>query len=282
MAQAFRRLGASEVTIVEAEEQLLGGEEPFVGVELADAFSDEGIEVITGVALARAEREGSDGPVTGHLEDGRSIEADELLVAVGRQPATSDIGLEVVGLEPGEVLATDDHLRVQGVDGDWLYAVGDVNGRAELTHHGKYQARLLGDHLAGIDVDPAWADHDLVTRVVFTDPHVAATGLTEAQARERGVNVRAIRHDLGDLSGGRLMGKGYGGTAQLVIDQDRRVVVGATFVAPGAAELLHAASIAIASEISMARLWHAIPAFPTVSEVWLDLLENDRRLTLFG
>lgn len=282
MAQAFQRLGTSEVTIVEAEGRLLPDEEPFVSEELGAAFNDEGIHVIVGHSLASITRQGTDGPVTGVLDDDRTITADEILVATGRRPATDDIGLDVVGLEPGQELTTDDHMRVEGVEGDWLYAVGDVTGRAKLTHQGKYHARLLGDHLAGIEVDEAWADHVLVPRVVFTDPQVAATGLTEADARDRGIDVRTVRHDPGHVSGGALVGKGYRGMAQLVIDQGRRVVVGATFVAPGSSEMLHAATIAIASEITMDRLWHAVPAFPTVSEVWLRLQENDRRLTLFG
>ena len=276
MAQAFKRLGASEVAVVEAEERLLPREEPFAGDELRSALEDDGVRVHTGIKLVKVARDGRDGPVTATLEDGTEIVADELLAAVGRRPRTDDIGLETVGLEPGGFVDVDAHLRVTGVDGGWLYAVGDVNGRALLTHQGKYQARLAGEHMAGETVDEAWADQWALPRVVFTDPQVAAVGLTEAGARELGIDVRTVSHDVGHVAGGALMGKGYGGTAQLVVDRERRVLVGAAFVGPDAGEMLHAATIAIVGGVTLERLWHAVPAFPTVSEVWLRLLEADR------
>ena len=276
MAQAVIRLGASEVTIVEMEDRLLAQEEAFVGEELATALGDEGIEVLTSAKAVGAQRAGTDGPVTLALEDGREIIADELLVAVGRQAPTDDLGLETVEVTPGRggFLEVDDHLRVDGRD--WLYAVGDVNGRALLTHHGKYQARLVGDALAGVDVDPAWADHKAVVRVVYTDPQIAAVGLTESQARAEGIDPLVVTHNVGHSAGGALLGKGTNGTTQLVIDNDRRVVVGATFVGPGVGEMIHAATIAITGEVPIERLWHAVPAFPTVSETWLRLLEGVR------
>ncbi len=278
MAQAYRRLGAEEVTIVEMADRLLPTEEPFVGQELAEAFEAEGIRVITGATATRAARESSDAPVTLVLDDGTEVVGDELLVAVGRTPRTDDIGLETVGLSPGGYLEVDDRLRVLGVDGEWLYAAGDVNGRALLTHQGKYQARLVGDIIAGRD-QQAWADHRAIPRVAFTDPQVAAVGSTEQQARDAGLEVKTVRHDIGSIAGGALIGKGVKGPTQLVIDQDRRVIVGASFVGPGVGELLHAATIAIVGEVPIDRLWHAVPAFPTVSEVWLRLLEADRGLS---
>jgi pyruvate/2-oxoglutarate dehydrogenase complex dihydrolipoamide dehydrogenase (E3) component len=150
MAQAFRRLGA-EVTVVEMADRLLATEEPFVGAELAQAFQAEGIRVHVDAQAVRAARD-SDGPVTLTLADDTELVADEIVVATGRRPNTGDLGLETVGLEPGRSIETDDQLRATGVDGGWLYAIGDVNGRALLTHHGKYQARLVGDHLAGTPV----------------------------------------------------------------------------------------------------------------------------------
>ncbi|MGH3982794.1 MAG: dihydrolipoyl dehydrogenase family protein [Pseudonocardiaceae bacterium] len=275
MAQAYRRLGAREVTIVEMADRLLPAEEPFVGEELAKAFEAEGIRVLTGAKVTRTARESSDGPVTLVLHDGTAVVGDELLVAVGRKPRTDDIGLETVGLSPGGYLEVDDRLRVLGVEGGWLYAAGDVNGRALLTHQGKYQARLAGDIIAGRD-QQAWADHRAVPRVTFTDPQVAAVGSTEAQARDAGLHVKTVRYDIGAIAGGALAGKGVHGTAQLVIDQDRRVIVGACFVGPGVAEMLHAATIAIVGEVPLDQLWHAVPAYPTISEVWLRLLEADR------
>ena len=237
LGQAIRRLGADEVTIIEAQER---------------------------------------------LEDGRELRGDELLVAVGREALTRDLGLATVGVEPGRggFVEVDAHLRVPGHE--WLYVVGDANGRALLTHQGKYQARLVGDALAGIDVDPAWADREALPRVVFTDPQIAAVGRTEAAAEEAGFDVLTVRADVGGTAGGALTGDEVGGTAQLVIDRDRRVLLGATFVGPGVAELLHAATVAIVSEVTLDRLWHAVPAFPTVSEVWLRLLEEVRAEDLRG
>jgi pyruvate/2-oxoglutarate dehydrogenase complex dihydrolipoamide dehydrogenase (E3) component len=282
MAQAVRRLGASEVTIVESGDRLLGQEEPFVGEEIATALRDEGIEVLTSATAVEASRAGTDGPVTLTLDDGREIVGGELLVAVGRRAPTGDLGLATVGVAAGRggFLEVDDHLRVDGRD--WLYAVGDVNGRALLTHHGKYQARLVGDALAGVDVGPAWADDKAIVRVVFTDPQVAAVGLTEAQARAAGIDPLVVTHDVGSSAGGALLGKGTRGTAQLVIDEERRVIVGATFVGPGVGEMIHAATIAITGEVPVERLWHAVPAFPTVSETWLRLLEGVRQRDLNG
>jgi pyruvate/2-oxoglutarate dehydrogenase complex dihydrolipoamide dehydrogenase (E3) component len=278
MAQALRSLGAEEVTVVEMADRLLPTEEPFAGEHLQEAFADQGIGVHVGATAVKVERAGSDGPVTLTLADGATFEADELLVATGRRANTRDLGLDTVGLEPGSYLGTDEQLRVTGVDGGWLYAIGDVNGRALLTHHGKYQARLVGDHLGGRDVD-ARADRDAVVRVVFTDPQVAAVGLTEAAARERGLDVDTVSYGVGDVAGSALLGKGVKGTAKLVVDRDRRVVVGATFTGPGVGELVHAATIAIVSGITLDQLWHAVPAFPTMSEVWLRLLEAERGIS---
>jgi pyruvate/2-oxoglutarate dehydrogenase complex dihydrolipoamide dehydrogenase (E3) component len=272
MAQAFRRLGCEEVTVVEGGDRLLGREEPFAGLELAAAFEAEGITVITGVALSAARRERTDGPVVATLADGRELEADEILVAVGRRPATTTLGLETVGLEPGRFIDVDDQLRAVDVPDGWLYAVGDCNGRALLTHMGKYQARLVGDVIAGRSVHDV-ADQDMVPRVTFTDPQVCAVGLTEAQARERGVDVRTVEYGTGDVAGAYTLGNGVNGTSKLVVDEGRRVVVGATFTGPGVQELLHSATIAVVGEVPLERLWHAVPSFPTVSEVWLRLLE---------
>ena len=276
MAQAVRRLGTAEVTIIEALDGLLANEEPFVSDELITALRADGITIELGARAEQVARDGADGPVTITLADGRVLTGDELLVAVGRRAPTGDLGLDTVGVEPGRggFLEVDDHLRVP--DHDWLYVIGDTNGRALLTHQGKYQARLVGDALAGVEVDAAWADHTALPRVIFTDPQIAAVGLTEKGATEAGHDVLAVSFDLGHTAGGALHGRGTGGTAQLVIDRERRTILGATFVGPGVGELLHAATIAIVSEVTIERLWHAVPAFPTISEVWLRLLEQVR------
>ena len=274
MAQAFKRLGCEEVTIVEALDRLLAMEEPFAGEELRIAFEADGITVIVGARMTAARRDGSDGPVVATLEDGRELTADEILVAVGRRPSTGDVGLDRVGLgdKAGRYVEVDDRLRAQGVDGDWLYAVGDCNGRALLTHMGKYHGRLCADVILGKDATSV-ADHGIVPRVTFTDPQVSAVGLTEKQARDDGFDVRVVTYGTGDVPGAYTLGDGVSGTTQLVVDERRRVIVGATFTGPGIQELLHSATIAIAGEVTVDQLWHAVPSFPTVSEVWLHLLE---------
>jgi pyruvate/2-oxoglutarate dehydrogenase complex dihydrolipoamide dehydrogenase (E3) component len=269
LAQAYRRLG-SEVAIVEGAPRLLGREEPFAGDDVREAFEAEGIEVVVGARAASVTR--TNGSVSVRLDDGRELAGDELLVGVGRRPSTSDLGLETVGLEPGRVVDVDDGLRATGVEGGWLYAIGDVNGRAPLTHMGKYHARLAGDAILGREVN-AIADHRALPRVTFTDPQVAAVGLTEEQARDQGLDVRAVTYGTGDVPGAYTRGNGIKGTSKLVVDATRGVVVGATFTGPDVQELLHSATIAIVGEVPLETLWHAVPSFPTVSEVWLRLLE---------
>lgn len=275
MAQAYRRLGAREVTVVERSDVLVGNFESWAGELLADALTEDGITVLTGRSAERASRDGQDGPVTLRLDDGTELVGDELLVAAGRSFNTDDIGLETVGLEPGGPIEVDDQLRATGVQGDWLYAAGDVNGRVLLTHQGKYQARWVGDILAGKE-RTAWADHTAVPQVMFTDPELAAVGLSEQQARDAGLDVKTVSYEIGSVAGGALLGAK--GRAQLVIDEQERVVVGATFVGPNVGEMLHAATIAVVGKVPIDTLWHAVPAFPTVSEVWLRLLEADRGL----
>jgi dihydrolipoamide dehydrogenase len=273
MAQAYRRLADVEVTLLEGAERLLAREEPFAGEEVRASFEREGIAVRTGAKVVAVHRSGTDGPVTARLADGSEHVADEMLVAVGRRPKTVGIGLETVGLEPGRYVEVDDELRAVGVDGGWLFAVGDCNGRALLTHMGKYQARIAADVILG---KPArdLASRDVVPRVTFTDPQVCAVGLTEAQARERYSHVRVVTVGTGEVAGAYTAGEGIAGTSQLVVDESRRVIVGATFTGPGVAELLHSATVAVAAEVPLDRLWHAVPSFPTISEVWLRLLES--------
>lgn len=279
MAQAWKWLGAEEVTVVELFDHLLSREEKFAGEELESSLTRMGITVHTSASTQSVHRQGTDGPAIAEVElaDGSvtTIEADEVLVATGRRPNTGNLGLESVGLEPGEPLEVDEHLQAKGVSGGWLYAVGDVNGRSLLTHAGKYQARIAGAHIAGLDTT-AWGDVKAATRVAFTSPEVAAVGLTEAQAEDAGIQVRTVAHDIGHTAGAAVLGRGYRGTCKLVIDADREVIVGATFVGPRVGELIHAATIAITGEVPLATLWHAVPAFPTLSEVWLRLLEAYR------
>lgn len=280
LAFAFSSLG-SQVTLL-SRTRLLEREEPFVGEQVAAALVAEGVVVDTAASPVRVDRD-VEGVVHIALGDGSTVSADELLVATGRHPATDGLGLEALGLEVVRGIPVDDTMLVTGTD--WLYAVGDVNGRALLTHQGKYQARAAGEAIAarvnGSPVsDAAWgqhvatADHSAVPRVVFSDPEVAAVGLTEDAARRQGMNYRAVEYDLGWVAGAKLHADGYAGRAKLIVDEDRGVVVGATFVGQDVAELVHAATIAIVGEVPVERLWHAVPSYPTLSEVWLRLLET--------
>ncbi len=280
MATAFQSLGA-DVTII-ARSGLLGGNEPFAGELVATSLRERGATVKTGVDATAARRDDAGAKVL-ELSDGTTVTADEVLVATGRTPRTEDLGLDTVGLEAGAWIDVDDTLRVPG--SDWLYAVGDVNHRALLTHQGKYQARAAGDVIAaraqGGEVDDApWgahvatADHDAVPQVTFTDPEVASVGLTAARAEEKGLNVQVLDYDLASVAGSSEQSDAYVGQARAIVDLDRGVLVGATFVGPDIAELLHSATIAVVGEVPVKRLWHAVPSYPTVSEVWLRLLET--------
>ncbi|MBZ4414370.1 NAD(P)/FAD-dependent oxidoreductase [Myxococcus sp. MISCRS1] len=272
LAQAWRSLGA-EVTLVERGKALLSRFEPFVGEQVEHALREDGVKVVKGATVTNVSRPGGQGEVTVKLSTGEELRADALLVGMGRVPRTDELGLETVGLKPGETVQVDDQLRAKGVEGGWLYACGDVNGRNLLTHMGKYQARLVGDVIAGKKAS-AWADTKATPQVIFTHPQVASVGLTEVKAREKGLPVRTVQYDLGKVSGTSLLGEKLGGTAKLVVDEKRRVVLGATFTGPEVGEMLHAATIAVAGEVSLDTLWHAVPSFPTMSEVWLRLLEE--------
>lgn len=278
MAQAWKWLGSEEVTIVEMADRILPREEPFVADELGASLTGLGITIHTGARLESVRRASPDSPVvaTVGLADGSvTIEADEILVGAGRRPKTDDVGAEAVGLVPGKPIDVDDHLQATAVPGGWLYAVGDVNGRSLLTHTGKYQARVAGAHIGGVETS-AWGDTKATPRVIFTSPEVAAVGLTEADAGAAGIDVRTVTYDIGNVAGASTLGRGYSGTAKLVVDAEREVILGATFVGPRVGEILHAATIAIVAETPLRTLWHAVPSFPTLSEVWLRLLETYR------
>jgi pyruvate/2-oxoglutarate dehydrogenase complex dihydrolipoamide dehydrogenase (E3) component len=272
LAQAFSRLGTSQVTVVEGAPRLLPREEPFAGEEVREAFTREGIAVRVGTPLAGVRRDGTDGPVRATLADGEQIVADEILVATGRRPRTADLGLDTVGLAPGRAIPVDDRLRAVGVPGEWLYAIGDCTGLAPFTHMGKYQARVAADVITGRETRDR-ASRDAVPRVTFTDPQVAAVGLTAAESAARGLTVRVVDVATGEVPGSYVLGEGLGGTTRLVIDEERGVLAGVTISGSAVQEMLQAATIAIAARVPLTELWHAVPAFPTVSEVWLHALE---------
>jgi pyruvate/2-oxoglutarate dehydrogenase complex dihydrolipoamide dehydrogenase (E3) component len=280
MAQAYRSLGA-RVTLIEAADRLIAREEPFASDHVEQGLRELGVDVqlgvkATSVRATHSERAAAasvpiSGEVEVELESGGPARGEELLVAVGRRLNTEDIGLDTIGLEPGKPIEVDDSMRAS----DWLYAIGDVNGRALLTHMGKYQARVAADVILGQDSACLLVDGSRSPRVIFTDPHVAAVGYTLAAAEEAGLNVRAADVPTQGNAGASFYGRdSTAGMTRLVVDEDRRVVVGATFTGPEVAEFLQAATIAVVGEVTIDRLFHAVPAFPTRSEVWLYLLEQ--------
>jgi len=266
MAQAWSSLG-SDVTLVHRGDRLIEREERFAGAQVEAGLRDAGVGVRLQTSVTAVARNRS---LQIELDDGTTSEADEILVAIGRTPRTTDVGVETVGLEPGKHVVVDESLRVPGHD--WLYAVGDVNGRALLTHMGKYQARLAADAILGKTVRLR-SDGGASPRVIFTDPQVGAVGLTLAAATEAGLRVRAVDVETSGNAGGSIVGRGAPGTSRLVVDEERRVVVGATITGAEVAESLHAATIAVVAEVALEDLWHAVPSFPTRSELWLRLLE---------
>jgi pyruvate/2-oxoglutarate dehydrogenase complex dihydrolipoamide dehydrogenase (E3) component len=277
MAQAWASLG-SRVTVIEALERLVPREEPFAGELLREALEQLGVRVHTGVRANAVSREGEE--ITVKLGNGEAVTGDRLLVAVGRKALTDGLGLETLGLPTSGYIEVDDHLRVIGAPA--VYAIGDVNGRSLLTHAGKYQARIAADHILGDDA-VAISDGPASPRVVFTDPQVAATGLTLGAALDAGIAAEPIDLPTGGSAGASFYGRGAPGTTRFVVDVEREVLIGATFVGPEVADFLQAATIAIVGEVPLSRLAHAIAPFPTRSELWLKFIEayeKEREVTL--
>jgi pyruvate/2-oxoglutarate dehydrogenase complex dihydrolipoamide dehydrogenase (E3) component len=266
LAQAWSSLG-SQVTIVEAADRLIAREEPFASDDVAAGLRERGVALQIGAKATSVRADG--GEVALELESGGPLRGDELLVAVGRRSNTDAIGLDTVGLEPGKPIEVDDRMRAN----DWLYAIGDVNGRALLTHMGKYQGRVAADVILGKDARVT-EDGERSPRVIFTDPQVAAVGHTLATAKAAGLNVRPVDVSTQGNAGASFYGREARGTTRLVIDEEREVIAGATFTGPEIADFLHAATIAVVGEVPLERLKHAVPSFPTRSEVWLKLLEE--------
>jgi dihydrolipoamide dehydrogenase len=267
LAQAWSSLG-TEVVLLEGAPRVIVREEPFASAEVAAALVEAGVEVRTESRAVAVSREGDE--VVVELADGSSARGAELLVAVGRQVNTSEIGLETVGLEPGKPVEVGSNLR--SPRHDWLYAIGDANGRALLTHMGKYQGRLAADAILGKSVTVR-SDGPLSPRVIFTDPQVAAVGHTLGSAEAAGMVVRAVDAPTSGTAGASFVGRNTPGTSRLVLDDANGVIAGATFVGFEVGEMLHAATIAVIGEIPLDRLAHAVPCFPTRSELWLKLLE---------
>lgn len=279
LAQAYARLG-SEVTVI-ARSGILGGYPKEASDLVLGALRGEGVTLLTDTATHRVRKEA--GMFVLEVGDGGTVTAEKLLVSTGRHPHTTGLGLEDLGLDPKK-LTPDDTGRVPDLGG-WLYLVGDAGGRVQLTHQGKYEARMTGDAIAarahgllGDDAAPwspytATADHAAVPQVVFTDPEIAMVGRTLEQARKDGVNASETSLAIA-VAGSALHSDDYEGWAQMVVDEDRKVIIGVTFAGPEVSEMLHAATIAVVGEVPLDRLWHAVPAYPTVSEIWLRLLEK--------
>ena len=268
LAQAWTSLG-TRVVLLEGAPRVIVREEAFASAAVGAALVEAGVEVRTGSRAVGVSRDG-DG-VTVELETGKSAHGAELLVAVGRKPATEELGLESIGLEPGKPVEVGSNLR--SPRHDWLYAIGDANGRALLTHMGKYQGRLAADAILGKNV-VVRSDGPLSPRVIFTDPQVAAVGHTLGSAEAAGMVVRAVDVATSGTAGASFVGRNTAGTCRLVLDDVRGVVAGATFVGFEVAEMLHAATIAVVGEVPLETLVHAVPTFPTRSELWLRLLES--------
>ncbi len=281
LAQAWARLG-TRVLLIETEERPLPGMEEFVGDLVAEGLRADGVEFHPATRVTEVSAVG--GGVALKTGSGTSLHAEHLMVATGRRAASRELGVQTVGLEPGTPLDVDDHGRVRGVDGGWLYAAGDVTDQPKLTHQGKYAARAVADVIVagarGERVpDTPWsrysttANHHAVPQVVFTDPEVARVGRTADEAERDGYRIRTVDLDL-TVAGSVLQADGYRGRAGIVVDADRQVILGAAFAGQDVAEMLHAATIAVVGEVPLDRLWHAVPVFPTMSEVWLRLLES--------
>ncbi len=271
LAQAFATLG-SDVTLLERESRILERDEPFAAEQVAAGLRADGVAVLTDVEAQSVVR-GDGGRVTVTTSTHGTLEADEILVASGRRHLTEDLGLEAVGLDgSAKPIEVGDDLRVAGHD--WLYVVGDANGKSLLTHEGKYQARAAADQICGDTDARIREDTGPPPRVTFTEPQVAAVGHTLDSAIAAGLRVRAVDVSTDGTAGASFHGKGTGGTSRIVVDEDRGVIVGATFVGVDVAEWLHAATIAVVAAVGLDELWHAVPAFPTRSEVWLKLLEE--------
>ncbi|HEY5223710.1 MAG TPA: NAD(P)/FAD-dependent oxidoreductase [Microbacteriaceae bacterium] len=301
MATAYAGFG-TRVELI-SRSGLLGNQEPFAGELVRTSLEDLGVSLHLNRTVTLARRAASGAAGAGNVEltlsDGQTISTEEVLVATGRVPATLELGLETIGLTPGDWLHVDDTMLVShpgpghaddALAGDWLYAAGDVNHRVLLTHQGKYQARIAGDAIAArakgrtLPTAPwstyvATADHTAVPQVTFTDPEVASVGLTAASAQKAGYRIRVVDYPISGVAGASINADGYVGQARMIVDEDRTVLLGATFVGADVGELLHSATIAIVGEVPLARLWHAVPSYPTLSEVWLRLLETYGRPT---
>jgi pyruvate/2-oxoglutarate dehydrogenase complex dihydrolipoamide dehydrogenase (E3) component len=255
LAQVFARFGVS-VSVVEALDRLIAFEEPEASTLAARALAGDEIAVRTGAKAARVEYDGQQFTVV--LDDGQRLVAQRLLVTTGRRAGLAELGLSSVGLDDdAKFLEVDEWLRA----GERLWGVGDVTGRGAFTHVAMYHADIVVRDILG-QGGPA-ADHRALPRVTFTDPEIGAVGLTEAQARDRGVRVRTGYTDLATSARGWIHKAGNAGFIKLVADADREVLVGATSAGPMGGEVLSALTVAVHAEVPLATLRSMMYAYPT-------------------
>ncbi|WP_116951727.1 dihydrolipoyl dehydrogenase family protein [Jiangella endophytica] len=266
LAQALGRFGV-QVTVVEASDRLLGVEEPESSELAARVLGAEGVEVRVGAAAESVRHDGERFTVT--LGDGVQLSAEKLLVAVGRRTDLAAIGVDTVGLDPSaRFLAVDDHLRA----GERLWGVGDVVGHGAFTHMATYQADIVTRDVLGQDGPPA--DYRALPRVTFMDPEIGAVGLTEAQARDAGLDVRTGSTQVPSTSRGWIHKAGNDGFIKLVADAGQGVLVGATSAGPTGGEVLGALSVAVHGRVPVERLRHMIYAYPTIHRGIQDALRD--------
>ncbi len=266
LGQFFNRSGV-EVTIIEGADRLLSREDPAVGGFILEVLREEGVDVRLGTLAERVRRGNGERIVT--LGDGAEVRGQELLVATGRKARVEGIGLEHVGIEPNpKGIEVDEHCRA----GNGVWAIGDVTGVMPFTHVGMYQGRIAAADIAG---RPTRADYSAIPRVVFSDPEIAAVGLTEEQARERGLDVVTSHVALADaIARPWTYEKDPRGDLGLIADRGRQVLVGAWAVAPLAGEWIHQAVLAIKTHTPLEVLRDTVAQFPTFSEAYLKGVER--------
>ena len=284
MATAYSSFG-SNVTVVTRSGEILSSVGREAGEAVRQGMEAHGIQFLLNATITRVDR-ADDGVSVVTSSLGATIPASKILVATGRRPRTDDCGLEVFGLPvDGSPIEVDESLRVKGVPGNWLYAIGDVNGRSPLTHMCKYQARIAGTAIvkqvqghstmvrAPWDATSATADHQAIPQVIFTQPALAAVGLTEDMAKKQNRSVRVINSSAVTV-GALLHGDNFGaGWAQWIVDVESEKLLGMTVVGQDVTELIHPATVAIVGGLRLKQLMHAVPCFPTMSEVYLNLAE---------
>lgn len=282
LAQAYASFGC-DVTILEASDRILLREEPEAAALVDAALRRMGVDVRCGTDVVGVRRE--DGIVRVSLDgEERDVRAEELLVATGRTANVEDLGLDTVGVEPGRagMVEVTDCMQVPGTE--WLFVVGDANGRAQMTHTAAYQAKVAARNALGMETHCV-EDHVAAPRVVYTEPNLCAVGHTRASAEEAGLRVRAFDRDPQRVAAGSFYGRGTEGFARFVVDLDSRLLVGATIVGTDISEILHSATIAIIGEVPLERLRHCVAPFPTRSEVWtrfIEMVDRDGDLRVAG